>query len=179
MDQIVQHEKECKWRLILCPGDGSSCEALVPFCEVEDHVQECPDCEWPPFEYSAEGTILTNNYADDDGDHLVWATNTTEFDGKLFFCRKFMENGIFTVDVVMNGSLEECKEFLIEVALLDANSEEVTAVKTSFPPRPLKEDNEPEFCLTVPFKLMSKVCKFNAEDDVFDMEILLKVVKLE
>ena len=90
-----------------------------------------------------------------------------------------MENGIFTVDVVMKGSLEECKEFLIEVALLDANSDEVTAVKTSFPPRPLKETNEPGFCLTVPSKLMSEVVKFDAEDDEPLMEIEIKIVKLE
>ena len=105
LDKIVQHEKECKWRLVLCPGAGSNCRALVPFCEVEDHVQECPDCEWPPFEYSVEGTILTIKYEDYE-DHIVWATETTEFDGKLFFCRKFKENGTFTVDVVMKGSLE-------------------------------------------------------------------------
>ena len=115
---------------------------------------------------------------DDEDDS--WASNLIHHEGMLFFCRVFKRNGIFTVDVVMKGSLEEYKEFLIEAAILDANSDKIKpVVKTSFPPRPLKEDNEPEFCLTVPFKLMSKVCKFNAEDDVFDMEILLKVVKLE
>ena len=122
---------------------------------------------------------MTIKYEDYE-DHIVWATETTEFDGKLFFCRKFKENGTFTVDVVMKGSLEECKEFLIVVALLDPNSDnQQSAVKTSFPPRPLKETNEPGFCLTVPSKLMSEVVKFDAEDDEPLMEIEIKIVKLE
>merc|ERR1719234_2421756 len=38
-EKIVLHEKDCKWRLVLCPGDGSSCTEMIPFCKVEAHAQ--------------------------------------------------------------------------------------------------------------------------------------------
>ena len=47
LGRIVHHEKECKWRLVLCPGDGHSCTEMIPFCKVEAHAQGCGGCEWP------------------------------------------------------------------------------------------------------------------------------------
>ena len=181
LDQIEQHEKECKWRQILCPGKG--CTAMIPFCEVEDHAQRwCCGCEWPPKDSLEHGIgrILTKGFDvdRDDGNDFAWDTDLIQYEGKLFFCRVFNKNGIFTVDVVMKGSLEECRGFLIEAAILDANSDEVEpAVEAKFPPRPLKEDNKPGFCLTVPFSMMSEVRKFSSER--FYMQIQINVVKLE
>ena len=177
----MQHEKECKWRLVLCPGSGYICTATTPFCKVEEHAEECQGCKWPPLESREDGIILTKKCEsgrDDEDDS--WASNLIHHEGMLFFCRVFKRNGIFTVDVVMKGSLEEYKEFLIEAAILDANSDKIKpVVKTSFPPRPLKEDNVPGFCLIVPFKSMSEAWKFNVEDDEFDIEIEIKIGKLE
>ena len=146
---------------------------MIPFCKVEDHAQECLECEWPP--QPEKELILAGLFND-----RVQPLNTRFFncEGKLFFCRAFMNNGIFTVDVAMKGSLEECKEFRIEAAILDANFDYVEpAVKTSFQPRPLKEDNKPGFCLMVPFNLMSEVGKYNAVDDETNIEVEIKVIK--
>ena len=30
-DEIKQHEEECNWRLVICPGSGVTCKAMVPF----------------------------------------------------------------------------------------------------------------------------------------------------
>ena len=30
--EIKEHEENCNWRLIICPSDGNSCTAMVPFC---------------------------------------------------------------------------------------------------------------------------------------------------
>ena len=54
-----------------------------------------------------------------------WASNLILCEGKLFFCRVFKNNGIFTVDVAMKGSLEEFKEFWIKAAILDANCDHI------------------------------------------------------
>ena len=133
---------------------------MIPFCKVEDHAQECPDCVWPPFELDGEeedGVILESFFFD-DGEDDINPTEIIQFEGKLFFCRVFKTNGIFTVDVVMKGSLEECEEFRIEAAVLDPNSgDDYDDKKASFQPRPLKEDNKPGFCLTVPFNSMSEI----------------------
>ena len=175
----MKHEKECKWRLVLCPGSGYTCTATTPFCKVEEHAEECQGCKWPPLESREDGIILTKKCEsgrDDEDDS--WASNLIHHEGMLFFCRVFKRNGIFTVDVVMKGSLEECRGFLIEAAILDVNSDEVEpAVEARFPPRPLQEDNKPGFCLTVPFSMMSEVRKFSSER--FYMQIQINVVKLE
>ena len=47
LGRIVHHERECKWRLVMCPGDGGSCTEMIPFCKVEAHAQGCKGCEWP------------------------------------------------------------------------------------------------------------------------------------
>jgi len=171
VDQIVQHEKECKWRLVLCPGGGLDCTAMIPFCKVEDHAQECLECEWPP--QPEKELILAGLFND-----RVQPLNTRFFncEGKLFFCRAFKKNGMFTVDVGMKGSLEECKEFRIEAAILDPNANFEPVVKASFQPRPLKEDNKPGFCLMVPFNLVSEVGKWTREVDNF-IYFEIKVVK--
>ena len=178
-DKILQHEKECKWRLIICPGSGANCETMIPFCKVEHHAQECHDCDGSPDKCPEGGLIFRKGFFEDGGDE-AWKTDILNFEGKLFFCRTSKEHGFVTVDVAMKGSLEECEGYLIEAAVLDSNSIKVKpAVKSLFSPRPLKEDNKPEFCLTVPFNLMSKVWKFNAKDGEFDVEIEIKIVKLE
>ena len=150
---------------------------MIPFCKVEDHAQECRECDWPPEKIQEDGIIFSFDRTT-RALRRCWVTNLILYKGKLFFCRVFSENGIFTVDVVMKGSLEECKEFRIEAAILDPNADEVEpAVKTSFQPRPLKEDNKPGFCLMVPFNLMSEVGKYNAVDDKVNIVVEIKVVK--
>ena len=180
LDQIAQHEKECKWRLITCPGSGADCTAMMAFCKVEDHAKECEECNWPPLE-SLNGvqTLVFTVNRDNFGHDFGWGTDLIRHEGKLFFCRVFKMNGNFTVDVVMKGSLKECKEFRVKAAILYANSDEdeiEQAVKASFQPRPLKEDNKPGFCLMVPFNLVSEVGKWTREVDNF-VYFEIKVVK--
>merc|ERR1712192_196668 len=45
LGRIVHHERECKWRLVMCPGDGDGCRKVIPFCKVEAHAQGCEGCE--------------------------------------------------------------------------------------------------------------------------------------
>jgi len=180
LDKIVQHEKECKWRLIICPG--VNCGTMIPFCKVEDHAQECHECFMLPDKFPERGLIFYQEFSgDEDDDRAGWLTKILNFEGKLFFCRMFTGNNILTVDVAMKGSLEECAGYLIEASVLDSNSVKPTVqrstVKSSFPPRPLREDNKPGFCLTVPLNLMSKVWKLDGND--FNVEIGIKIVSLE
>jgi len=179
LEKIVQHEKECKWRLIICPGSCENCEAMVPFCKVEDHARQCQECIWPPTDCQESGEIIRKGVSGDEDDETWW-TNLIRFGGKLFFCRMFKVNGFVIVDMAMKGSLEECKEFVIEAAILDANSDLIEpAIEARFPPRPLKEENKPGLCLAVPFNSLSEVWKFNEEDGEFDIDIEIKIVKLE
>ena len=161
---------------------------MIPFCKVENHAQECRECDWPPIEYPVDGEeedgVIVGSFFFDDDEDCINTTDTIQFEGKLFFFRAFMTNGIFTVDVVMKGSLEECEEFRIEAAVLDPNSgDDFDDKKASFQPRPLKEDNKPGFCLTVPFNSMSEIGALDEEEDddddvdIYKVEVGIEVIK--
>jgi len=178
LERIVQHEKECKWRLVLCPGSGLGCTVKIPFCKVEAHVQECEDCEWPPIESPEDGFILEKKlFGLDDLDDYRWSTNIIQFEGKLFFCRLYYDTSEnFTVDMVMKGNQEECERFLIETSIVDPNSDQ-TAIKAIYPPRPMKGENKPSFCLIVPQALMSRMVKYDDESDDYSFKIHIKIIK--
>merc|ERR1719239_1419161 len=179
LERIELHEKECKWRLVLCPGSGSNCTEMIPFCKVEAHAQACEDCRWPPIERPKGGLLLEKDLDKDDlDDDFCWPTDLIQFGGKLFFCRvdhDIEEN--FSVDMVMKGNQEECEKFLIEASILDPNSD-LTAIKATYSPRPLNGDNRPNFCLTVPQALMSRVLEYDDESDEYRIKIHVKIIKL-
>jgi len=179
LERIVQHEKDCKWRPVLCPGSGVSCTEMIPFCKVEAHVQGCKDSEWPPIECPEDGFILEKGLDGlDDLENYRWSTDIIQFGGKLFFfCRVHYEiDGNFTVDMVMKGNQEESDKFLIKASIVDPNSEQ-TVIKAIYPPRPMKGDNKPSFCLTIPQALMSRVLKYNEESNEYCLKIHVKIVK--
>ena len=118
-DQIKAHEE--KWRLIICPGTGSTCTAMIPFCKVLTHVHNCPDCVWPP----TKDNVISGLWAMDkarafDGRSMKWKTSTHLLQGSVFFVRKSRKGDMFMIDVAMKGSKEDCKEFMVEAAILDA-----------------------------------------------------------
>ena len=120
--------------------------------------------------------IVLNRDEFDDGYRL---TDTIQFGGKLFFCRvdyEIEEN--FTVDVVMKGNQEECERFLIEASIVDPNSKQ-TVIRAIFPPRPMKGDNTPNICLTVPQARVASVFKYNVEFDQFSIQMKIKIIKQE
>ena len=107
-----------------------------------------------------------------------WPTDTIQFGGELFFCRvdyKINEN--FTVDMVMKGNQEKCGKFLIKASIVDPNSDQ-TVITAIFPPRPMKGDNTPNICLTVPQARVSRVYKYNAESEEFSIQIKIRIIKL-
>ena len=55
LNQIEEHERGCDWRLVACPSASVTCRAMIPFCQVEIHAQDCRRCTWPPKMISKEG----------------------------------------------------------------------------------------------------------------------------
>ena len=53
--------------------------------------------------------------------YLSWNTVILQLEqGVAFFVRMSKERDIYKIDVVMNGSKEDCKEFTVEATILDA-----------------------------------------------------------
>ena len=183
LDQIKEHEKGCNWRLIVCPSAGSGCGAMISFCRVEIHAQDCGRCRWPPQRISKEGkkynTDLSKGFLDGG---ITLTTLALQFEGFLFFMRGFKrgDGGNFVVDVVMKGSQEECQGFMIEASMIDVKSgEDKVAYRAIFPPRPLEKVNKERFCLSVPQEGLAGLWVYDAERDKYSFSWKVKIVKLD
>ena len=65
-----------------------------------------------------------------------------------FFVRAEKDNSLFTVEVVMQGTEEDCAKVNAEISVKDTSSGK-SAFNCSNHPRPLGKDNMKEFCLSV------------------------------
>ena len=125
-DQIKDHEEKCVWRLILCPGKGTTCKVRVPFCTVLKHVQTCTDCRWPPKQMDEDGIFIRNTISKDtvvrQNMNSSWSTKVIQFEGRFFFVRSEKKDEYYTVDVVMKGSQEDCENFIVKASLLNVET---------------------------------------------------------
>ena len=197
-NQIKVHEEKCAWRLVLCPGSGSKCSAMIPFCTVLNHAEKCSNCEWPPkLQHwdSGTGRVTVLQAKPSEGNapsNITWPTAILQLRGesfrkkesfffrkkeRFFFVRPSMRAGTFTVDVVMKGSKEECKDFMVEASILNVESRE-SVFKATFQPRPLTDQNEAIFCLSVPERGVSKAWKYEESKKVYRVAFQVKIVKL-
>jgi len=181
-DQTKEHEEKCEWRLILCPGDGNTCKASLPLCTVLTHVQTCQDCQWPPKQHQVDGEgILIKNTIKMESVLMMWnaswSTKVIQFEGGFFFfVRSQKKNGNYIVDVGMKGSQEDCNDFMVEASLLNVESGKFV-YKGTFNPRPLTNQNEPTFCLSVSEESVSKAWKFEETEDGYYIRFRVKIVR--
>ena len=160
-DEIKEHEEKCDWRLVLCPGSGDTCKAMLPFCTIIDHVGVCTD-----FYDKIPRRLYNNGFyryrsivvsREQEGNrNSSWGTSVDQLEGKLFFSRFAKRRGEYICDVVMGGTKEECKDYTVEASVsvsasvMDpATSKSKSVFKASFPPRPLDKQKEAKFCLSV------------------------------
>lgn len=182
-DQIKEHKEKCVWRLILCPGKGTFCTAMVPLCTVLNHVQTCPDCPWPPKQQGdGEGTLMKKSITVDRVvrmGKISWPTTVLRFEGRFYFfvrCAKKDEN--YVVDIVMKGSQEDCEDFMVEASLLNVESGK-SVFKASFQPRPLTDQNEFIYSLSVPEKGVSKAWNYDDSEGKYHIQFLVKIVPVD
>ena len=70
-----------------------------------------------------------------DGKVVNWDTKVLQVEqDSVFFVQVSRKGGIFMFDVVMKGTKEDCKEFVVEASILDAVSGK-SMFKASFQPR--------------------------------------------
>ena len=183
-DQIKEHEKKCDWRLVICPGSGHTCTAMIPFCTVLTHVKNCQDNSTGAALHNAAGielhSYLMLNKADAyDRRSLYRKTKIDQtVQGSVFFIRFGRKGDVYVLDVVMKGSKEDCKEFMVEASILDSVSGK-SMFKSIFQPRPLTNHNEAAFCLSVPEGAVSDAWKYDMLKERYQIDYLVKVVKLD
>ena len=112
-------EEECLYRKVMCPGSNVDCQALVPFCELDQHTRSCVDVvliptgRFPMF-------VLPNTW----NRNLVWQSSAVPFDTGCIFIRLNKEGGLVYIDTVLGGTKDECRTVTVELHILKKNSEE-------------------------------------------------------
>ena len=167
-DKIKEHEDTCQWRRVRCPGGGSSCNRVVPFCQVLTHAMQCNSCK---LAVESDGILqyrvaMSKRHIDGSVDgKLDWKTVVLFFQGQDFFVRRFWRNGCFLCEVMMKGTKEECRGYVAKVSVVDAESRQAM-LTTSFSPRPLETEYEIGFCLSAPKQALSELWKYEAARNV-------------
>ena len=182
--KIKEHEDKCIWRLVLCPGKGSHCRALIPLCSVLNHVEHCRDCKWPPEQVLEEEEMRRSmkiKALNVGRPELRWSTKVVQLNfgpsEEFFFVRFAKKDGFYVFDVVMKGSQEDCENFAVEASMVDGESGK-GVFKAFFKPRPMTDKNETIYCLFVPEKGVSKAWKYDAVEGVYNINYDMKIVKL-
>ena len=67
---------------------------------------------------------------------MSWPTRTIKHNNATFFFKMRKVSDNYQLEVVMKGSLTDCRLFTTEISILDYDSEEAV-FKTSFQPRPI------------------------------------------
>ena len=100
---LEQHESECEFRLVLCPGSNKSCKLFLPYREVDYHAITCPDIS----RVVANNGKLVQLFNLLESDRLnkrraAWKTQCFKVDENLFFLRINRDNNdLFYMDMVM------------------------------------------------------------------------------
>ena len=145
---LKQHQMECNYRRVVCPGGGALCKELVPFCEVENHASTC--LEIKPCEAGS-----TRYFAISHIPHITYTSDIVNIGNEVFFLRARKEADSFIAEVVMKADQEICNKFTATISILDSKSKPVYTF--SFSPRPLGPSNEEDACLSVRMKSLAKV----------------------
>ena len=116
--------------------------------------------------------------AEDRGFNVRWQTSVHQLDGKLFFSRFAKIAGKYICDVVMGGTKEDCKNYIVKASVRDKDTGN-SVYQSSFPPRPLSgQKEEAKFCLSVEQEAISEVRKYNKLHNCYSLAYKVQIKKL-
>lgn len=163
--EYKQHQEECDYRLVMCPGLEGVCDELIPFCQVEQHTNECQGifCEGHSKDQSF-GISFGEGERPEAEDFLMWKTRMFKCIGRKFFVKVEVSEGHLYVETLMKGSIADCEKIRAEVSLLHGKSREVV-YKFFSNPRPLGKEKSlnKDDCLSVTTKSISSSRHFDKE----------------
>ena len=94
-----------------------------------NHVQGCAGCMWLGFQAAEKGIILANHIRVGDvgsQDRRSWRTKVFKSkEARLFFVKSGRRDGTYKVDVLMEGSQEDCEDFTVEASVLSEETRDL------------------------------------------------------
>ena len=148
--EYKKHQGMCTHRKVQCPG--RFCHKLLSFKEAAAHTKSCPQI------VSKTKEVLTLNIQSNNRgktDLYGCSTFSINYNMMLFFFKIRKFNHIYSLEIVMLGSQEECEQYSVEISILDSKANPV--ILSRFPPRPLSLEQLGSDCLTVTEKALARV----------------------
>ena len=167
--EYKRHQETCGHRPVICPG-SAGCGETMAFCEVEEHASTCVGIG-----ESARGIAEVCGYIRYMG-FTAWATEMfNDVEGNTFFLRIQKEENIFSVDVVMLGSKEQCEGLAAEVSFTNPVTRR-EFFKSTFSPRPITTTNDTKDApLIIEQRTVAKGCNINRETKDYEFKVTAKV----
>ena len=176
LKDYAAHQATCRHRLAACPAVGApwGSSKMEAFCDVLDHARACRGiCSGDNLE---DGNVFgMDRFAVQELDNF-WKIRMLEADsGNIFFLKVQKVNNMFSLEVVMLGTQEECEAYTMEVSVIHPDTKMV-AIKASFKPRPIVATNDTDdFCLTFKQKSLAKMMKHSKEKERLDFIVSVHI----
>ena len=163
LDNIDEHEKDCKHRVVACPV--YDCDVRVSLSNLLNHLERSPDCCQSKTPLVVDGSPETRNFEitiQRMRDPLLHSPATTYcFAGHVFALNVNKFRGCWRFVIVMFESKEVSKEFNVEIEVYRTNSPPDSRHSVRVRCHPISIDQtavEMEgFGLVVPHKFMEEI----------------------
>ena len=86
-------------------------------------------------------------------------------------------DNLFSLEIVMVGSQEECEDYTAEISFMDPKSKPVLSF--SFPPRPISMEDWGDTCLTVTEKSLASIWRYSHEEKASYIEVAVNIYSNE
>lgn len=127
--ELIQHQKECKYRLVFCPD--LRCSRKIPLAKLFVHINDDhPSDDFTKLAKSSVNFSLVIKPAH-YRDETFWKPAIMAIGHLKFFreCRR-TQDGQWYFWVYMEGSAEEASQFLATIKLFDSKKQEVLSFKS-------------------------------------------------
>ena len=170
--EYKRHQETCGHRPVICPG-SACCGETMAFCEVEEHASTCVGIS-----RGITSALRCSIYEEEMLYMGVKAWRTEMFNdvgGDTFFLQIQEEENIFSVDVVMLGSKEQCEGLAAEVTFTNPITRR-EFFKSTFSPRPITATNDTEDAsLIIKQRTVAKGWNINRETKYYEFTVTAKV----
>lgn len=169
IDEVLDHEKGCKHRIVTCPY--ARCDEKFTVNELEEHLEEGNCC------FKSE--IINNRsmraiYEVEDDlkeeNDVTWKVNTFKYEGNTFVLVTEKFESMYFFSAVMLGSKGECSNFKVELEVYeeDVFTIDQSEVRLNFVSEPSSIDEVKEdikyLGLVVNNKVMEKIMEKSPEN---------------
>ena len=171
------HQENCPYRPVKCPGGTNGCNKLVAFNDIGNHLNNFHKLMSVIKENRVIYHLKMNEKYMDGATTLTWDGETFCNSKEIFYFRIRKVDHMFEMEVVMKGSKEGCGKFKAEISIYKPNIL-IPVMQMTLQPRPISQIEWGTFCLVVPEKSLATVWRHDKEKKMRTFKIMATVKKV-